>query len=133
MKFRSLISAFIVLGMASCSKTEEYNGDIYAIVKGKVTDEASAPIEHIEVTIDLSKRTEPKTVYTSSDGTFIFDISFKEARNIKKISITLTDTDGEENGGLFETLTEEIHLVEEESATTPMMLNLDFHCSRANL
>ena len=133
MKFRSLISALIVLGMASCSKTEEYNGDIYAIVKGKVTDEASAPIEHIEVTIDLSKRTEPKTVYTSSDGTFIFDISFKEARNIKKISITLTDTDGEENGGLFETLTEEIHLVEEESATTPMMLNLDFHCSRANL
>ena len=133
MKFRSLISAFIVLGMASCSKTEEYNGDIYAIVKGKVTDEASAPIEHIEVTIDLSKRTEPKTVYTSSDGTFIFDISFKEARNIKKISITLTDTDGEENGGLFETLTEEIHLVEEESATTPMMLKLDFHCSHATL
>lgn len=133
MKFRSLISAFIVLGMASCSKTEEYNGDIYAIVKGKVTDEASAPIEHIEVTIDLSKRTEPKTVYTSSDGTFIFDISFKEARNIKKISITLTDTDGEENGGLFETLTEEIHLVEEESATSPMMLNLDFHCSLATL
>ena len=133
MKFRSLISALIVLGMASCSKTEEYNGDIYAIVKGKVTDEASAPIEHIEVTIDLSKRTEPKTVYTSSDGTFIFDISFKEARNIKKISITLTDTDGEENGGLFETLTEEIHLVEEESATTPMMLKLDFRCSHATL
>jgi putative lipoprotein (rSAM/lipoprotein system) len=133
MKFRSLISAFIVLGMASCSKTEEYNGDIYAIVKGKVTDEASVPLEHIEVTIDLSKRTEPKTVYTSSDGTFIFDISFKEARNIKKISITLTDTDGEENGGLFETLTEEIHLVEEESATTPMMLKLDFRCSHATL
>ena len=133
MKFRSLISAFIVLGMASCSKTEEYNGDIYAIVKGKVTDEASVPLEHIEVKIDLSKRTDPKTVYTSSDGTFIFDISFKEARNIKKISITLTDTDGEENGGLFETLTEEIHLVEEESATTPMMLNLDFRCSRATL
>ena len=133
MKFRSLISAFIVLGMASCSKTEEYNGDIYAIVKGKVTDEASAPIEHIEVTIDLSKRSDPKTVYTSSDGTFIFDISFKEARNIKKISITLTDTDGEENGGLFETLTEEIHLVEEESATTPMMLKLDFRCSHATL
>lgn len=133
MKFRSLISAFIVLGMASCSKTEEYNGDIYAIVKGKVTDEASVPLEHIEVTIDLSKRTDPKTVYTSSDGTFIFDISFKEARNIKKISITLTDTDGEENGGLFETLTEEIHLVEEESATTPMMLKLDFRCSHATL
>jgi putative lipoprotein (rSAM/lipoprotein system) len=133
MKFKSLISAFIVLGMASCSKTEEYNGDIYAIVKGKVTDEASVPLEHIEVTIDLSKRTEPKTVYTSSDGTFIFDISFKEARNIKKISITLTDTDGEENGGLFETLTEEIHLVEEESATTPMMLKLDFRCSHATL
>jgi len=134
MKFRSLISAVIVLGMASCSKTEEYNGDIYAIVKGKVTDEASVPLEHIEVTIDLSKRTEPKTVYTSSDGTFIFDISFMEARNINKIRITLTDTDGEENGGLFETLTEEIHLIdEEESATSPMMLKLDFHCSRATL
>ena len=59
------------------------------------------------------------------------DITHKEARNLKEIKITLTDTDGEENGGLFETTIEEIHLYNDETSETPMILNLDFRCSRA--
>ena len=133
MRFRSMIYAAAAVELLSCSKVEVAGDEAFAIIKGRVTSDNDTPIEHLEVSIELTKRSEHKTLYTSSDGTFIFDISFKEARNIKKISITLTDTDGEENGGLFETLTEEIHLVEEESATTPMMLKLDFRCSHATL
>ncbi len=134
MKFRSFIYAFVTLALVSCAKAEDFDKDIFAIIKGKVMDEADRPIEHMEVKIHLSKRISPKTLYSSSDGTFIFDITYKEAKNLNSISLTLTDTDGEENGGLFETLTEEIHLYDEErTASSPMMLNLDFHCSHATL
>lgn len=102
------------------------------MLKGKVTDEEGTPIEHMEVSIELSRRN-IKTYYTSSDGTFICDITYKESRNLKTINLTLTDTDGEENGGLFATHSEEIYLYDEVSEEAPMILNLDFHCSHANL
>ena len=133
MKISYLILAAAALTCIACTKAEYAGTDIYAILKGKVTDEEGTPIEHMEVTLELSKRTDPKTFYTSSDGTFICDISNKEARTIKDISITLTDTDGEENGGLFKTLTEEIHLYDETAEESPMTLNLDFRCSRTTL
>ncbi len=130
---RHFIYAAAALACISCSKAEDASGEIFAILKGKVTDEDGTPIEHMEVTLELSRKADTKTLYTSSDGTFICDISHKEARNIKDISITLTDTDGEENGGIFETLTEEIHLYDETSDDVPMTLNLDFRCSHATL
>ena len=133
MKISSLILAAAALTCISCTKAEYAGTDIFAILKGKVTDEEGTPIAHMEVPLELSKKTDPQTFYTSSDGTFICDISHKEARAIKDISITLTDTDGEENGGLFQTLTEEIHLYDETAEESPMTLNLDFRCSRATL
>ena len=123
MKISYLILAAAALTCIACTKAEYAGTDIYAILKGKVTDEEGTPIEHMEVTLELSKRTDPKTFYTSSDGTFICDISNKEARTIKDISITLTDTDGEENGGLFKTLTEEIHLYDETAEESPPLLS----------
>lgn len=133
MRFRSMIYAVAAFGLLSCSKAEVAGDDTFAIIKGRVTSENNTPIEHLEVRIELTKRTEPKMLYTSSDGTFMCDITLKEARNLKEIKITLTDTDGEENGGLFETTTEEIHLYNEEPSETPMILNLDFRCSHAIL
>ena len=131
MRFRSMIYAAAAVGLLSCSKVEVAGDDTFAIIKGRVTSDNDTPIEHLEVSIELTKRTEPKTLYTSSDGTFMCDITNKEARNLKKLEITLTDTDGEENGGLFETTTEEIHLYNEEISETPMILNLTFRCSLA--
>lgn len=131
MRFRSMIYAAAAVGLLSCSKVEVAGDEAFAIIKGRVTSDNDTPIEHLEVSIELTKRSEPKTLYTSSDGTFMCDITHKEARNLKEIKITLTDTDGEENGGLFETTTEEIHLYNEETSETPMILNLDFRCSRA--
>lgn len=134
MSLKSIISALGILALTSCTADLYEASDIYAIIKGKVTDEAGAPIEHMEVSIELSHR-DARTYYTSSDGTFICDITYKESRNIKKIAVTITDTDGEENGGTFATHSEEIHLFDEAkgSEETPMILNLDFRCSLANL
>ena len=134
MSLKSIISALGILALTSCTADLYEASDIYAIIKGKVTDEAGAPIEHMEVSIELSHR-DARTYYTSSDGTFICDITYKESRNIKKIAITITDTDGEDNGGHFATHSEEIHLFDEAKATeeTPMILNLEFRCSLANL
>lgn len=133
MNIRPFIYSLVALTCISCSKAEVAGDDIYAILKGKVTDEAGEPIEHMEVTVDLSKRDQSKTLYTSSDGTFICDISYREARNTKDIRITLTDTDGEENGGIFDTVIEDIHLYDEAASELPITLNLDFRCSHATL
>ena len=131
MNLKYLISAIGILILTSCSTSEHEGSDIYAILKGTVTDDSGSPIEHIEVSVELSRKS-TKTYYTSSDGKFICDITYKESKNLKDIRITLTDTDGDENGGLFDTINEEIHLYDEVS-NIPMILDLDFHCSHANL
>lgn len=133
MNLKSFIYSLIALTSISCTNANIAGSDIYAILKGTVTDELGEPIEHMEVTIEMSKRNSPRTLYTSSDGTFICDIIYNEVRNVKDIHITLTDTDGEENGGLFTTLSENIHLYDEATSELPMTLNLDFHCSLATL
>ena len=115
----------------SCAKADQENTDIFSVIKGRVTDADENPIEHMEVTIEISKRTAQKTVYTSSDGTFMIDITNREARQMKSLSITLKDIDGEENGGLFETKTEEICGYEGGRAERPVMLGRDFRCSLA--
>jgi hypothetical protein len=131
MNIKHFIYAFAAVGLLSCSKAEVAEDEIFAILKGTVTSDNGSPIEHLEVRVDLSKRMSPKTLYTSSDGKFQFDITGKEAKNIKNITITLTDIDEEANGGLFDTIVEEIHLYDEETQESPMILNLDFRCSRA--
>lgn len=131
MRIRSFIFTALSLLLISCAKADQENADIFSVIKGRVTDADENPIEHMEVTIEISKRTAQKTVYTSSDGTFMIDINNREARQMKSLSITLKDIDGEENGGLFETKTEEIFIYEEDLAELPVILDLDFRCSLA--
>lgn len=132
MNLKSIILVSGILALTSCSYNEHESSDIYAMLKGKVTDEEGTPIEHLEISMELSRKN-IKTYYTSSDGTFICDITNKESRNLKKITLTFTDIDGEENGGQFATHSEDIHLNDEVATDMPMILNLDFHCSLANL
>lgn len=129
MRIRSFIFTALSLLLISCAKADQENADIFSVIKGRVTDADENPIEHMEVTIEISKRTAQKTVYTSSDGTFMIDITNREARHMESLTITLKDIDGEENGGLFETKTEEIFLYEEDLAELPVILDLDFRCS----
>lgn len=133
MKLRSLILLLAGVIVISCSKAETDGGNVFALIKGSVTDTEGHPIEHLEVTIDLSRKAGQKTSYTSSDGKFMSDITFKEAKNLKSIIITITDIDGDENGGFFESKTEEIFIYEEDVIEIPILLNLDFRCSLSTL
>ena len=121
MSIKSFISTLCLLALSACSLYPYEDSDIYVIIKGKVTDEAGAPIKDI------------RTLYTSSEGTFICDITYGEAKDMKKIDLRLTDTDGEENGGYFAPHSEVIIIYDEMDGEIPRILNLDFHCSRANL
>ena len=118
----------MLLTMLACSKAESPDDDMYAVIEGCVTDPSGSPIEHIEVTLEFSKKLKAKTLYTSSNGFFIVGISSTEARRIDSITITLTDLDGEENGGSFSTQKEIIllHEYQEEKQEGPVLLQLDF-------
>ena len=74
-------------------------------VKGRVVDADNNPIKDIEV----STMYWYETVRTAEDGTFLFsgeDIEFEDS----SISLLFKDTDGEENGGEFETKTVDVPL-----------------------
>ena len=132
MSLKSFISTLCILALSACTLYPYEDSDIYVIIKGKVADEAGAPIEHMEVSLELSQN-DVRTYYTSSEGTFICDITYGEAREMKKINLKITDTDGEENGGYFASRNEVILIYDEMDGEIPRILNLDFHCSRASL
>lgn len=87
MRIRSFIFTALSLLLISCAKADQENADIFSVIKGRVTDADENPIEHMEVTIEISKRTAQKTVYTSSDGTFMIDITNREARHMESLTI----------------------------------------------
>ena len=95
---------------------------------GSVMDTEGTPIEHIKVTIEWQGAFPVKDIkYTDSNGMFYLDIiNPPESYNV---TLTLEDIDGEENGGLFETLTDTIILFgDPESNST---VKLDYRLNRA--
>ena len=95
---------------------------------GSVMDTEGTPIEHIKVTIEWQGAFPVKDIkYTDSNGMFYLDIiNTQESYNV---TLTLEDIDGEENGGLFETLTDTIILFgDPESDST---VKLDYRLNRA--
>lgn len=95
---------------------------------GSVMDIEGRPIEHIKVTIECQGAFPVKEIkYTDSNGMFYLDII--NAPVSYNVTLTLEDIDGEENGGLFETLTDTIILFgDPESNST---IKLDYHLNRA--
>ena len=95
---------------------------------GSVMDTEGTPIEHIKVTIEWQGAFPVKDIkYTDSNGMFYLDIINAPERY--NVTLTLEDIDGEENGGLFETLTDTIILFgDPESNST---VKLDYRLNRA--
>ena len=95
---------------------------------GSVMDTEGTPIEHIKVTIEWQGAFPVKDIkYTGSNGMFYLDII--NAPESYNVTLTLEDIDGEENGGLFETLTDTIILFgDPESNST---VKLDYRLNRA--
>lgn len=131
MKLKSLILALFCISAVSCSKTDSDSIDVFALIKGNVSDEEGKPIEHLEITTQIGSIS--KVSYSSSDGSFVNDITNNETKDIKSFRIIIKDIDGEENGGIFKTHTEEIILTESNKSDRPIVLNLEFRCSRATL
>ena len=95
---------------------------------GSVMDTEGTPIEHIKVTIEWQGAFPVKDIkYTDSNGMFYLDII--NAPESYNVTLTLEDIDGEENGGLFETLTDTIILFGDPESNSNE--KLDYRLNRA--
>ena len=105
------------------------------VISGKITDMEGTPLEHIKVIIDWgSYLMSPDVEYTNSDGEFRVRIRYSgENGQPATITVTMTDIDGEENGGLFETLTETLTLFEDDIYTSNEVINLAYRLNHATV
>lgn len=111
-RISSILSILVLLLLTSCMAMDA--GYVETInLNGTITDETGAPIEHIKVTLNWESSYSPLTVYSSANGIFSADLDFPYLRYPITISIELSDADGPENGGEFESKTDEITIFEE--------------------
>ena len=94
---------------------------------GYVTDTDDNSIEHIKVTLDWNNGTYQEIKYTDSYGQFQTDCWQPATREAVTLAITIEDVDGEENGGLFEPVSETIILFENgvQDIVDPMVFRLN--------
>ena len=108
----SILSILVLLLLTSCMAMDA--GYVETInLNGTITDETGTPIEHIKVTLTWQSSYSPLTVYSSANGIFSADLDFPYLRYPITISIEMSDSDGPENGGEFESKTDEITIFEE--------------------
>ena len=96
--YAALLSIFV-----SCSKGE-ISMDIpgnFMNINGLVVDEDSVPVNHIKVTAEWESDESPMEAYTSSKGVFSMDLHIKDMELPLMVTLTFTDIDGEDNGGMF--------------------------------
>lgn len=111
-KISSILGIMVLLLLTSCMAMDA--GYMETInLNGTVTDEDGTPIEHIKVTLNWKSPFSPLTVYSSANGIFSADLDFTYLTYPITISIELSDADGPENGGEFESKTDEITIFEE--------------------
>lgn len=104
---RLILSAIIsLLGFSSCELFQE-QGDMYGTpiadyqVKGCVTDADDNPIAGLRVVITetgFGEENDMQTLTTNKNGEYI---SEKKERKYRTNTLTITDIDGDENGGSF--------------------------------
>lgn len=125
--------AALVLSVSSCMMEEASSdiripeaGDSDKLV-GYVTDTDDNSIEHIKVTLDWNNGTYQEIKYTDSYGQFQTDCWQPAIREAVTLAITIEDVDGEENGGLFEPVSETIILFENgvQDIVDPMVFRLN--------
>ena len=125
MKARTFIlTGIFSLLLASCSKEATIDGAYHDGVRleGLVIDsENEMPVNHMKILIEWESAESPVTLYTSDKGRFSTILAAPEAFPAV-ISLTITDIDGEENGGLFEGLTDKITNLEEDYYRGPSIL-----------
>ena len=113
-KISSILSIISLVLLTSCMAMEPGIMITDTInLNGTVIDDDGNPIEHIKVTFEWESPFSPLTVYSSANGIFSADLDFTYLTYPITISIELSDADGPENGGEFESKTDEITIFEE--------------------
>ena len=132
MKARTFILMGILsLMLASCSKEAAYDGSYHDEIRleGLVIDaESEAPVNHMEILIEWESDESPVVVYTSDKGRFSTMLAAPDSYPAV-ISLTISDIDGEENGGLFQSHSENIIFFKEDDFHEPSILT--YRLSRA--
>ena len=130
MKGTAIISAILTLGiLSSCmAPSDSYMPDPEIIrVDGLVVDENDRPVNHIKVSMEWDSPYSPMVVYSSPKGRFTADLEFIRPTYPVTVSVTISDIDGEENGGSFQTREDEFTILEEGyagSSTAPIVYRL---------
>ena len=131
MRINSLIYIALAAALTASCMAMDYapamDGEVQKPgIIGNVTDTSGVVIEHIKVTLDWNDGSFSETQYTNSDGVFIAEIWDNGNGKVRSLTVTLEDIDGEENGGMFETLSETFTVFEDDS-----IAELDFRLNRA--
>lgn len=125
--------AALAFAAVSCMQADPFpgvdspdTGDSDKLV-GYVTDTDDNSIEHIKVTLDWNNGTYQEIKYTDRYGQFQTDCWQPATREAVTLAITIEDVDGEENGGLFEPVSETIILFENgvQDIVDPMVFRLN--------
>ena len=121
MKGASIIFTILTIGILS-SCMASYHDDMHPaesiMVNGLIVDENEKPINHIKVTMEWDFPYSPMVVYSSPKGIFTADLEFIELTYPITVSVEISDIDGKENGGLFQTRNDEFTILEENYAGT---------------
>lgn len=121
MKGASIIFTILTIGILS-SCMAPYHDDMHPaesiMVNGLIVDENEKPINHIKVTMEWDSPYSPMVVYSSPKGIFTADLEFIELTYPITVSVEISDIDGKENGGLFQTRNDEFTILEENYAGT---------------
>ena len=120
---RFIYGLFVLTAVSACSAAvnQDFTGTI-GNIHGIVTDTDGNPLNHIKVILDYGSSQETMTVYTSMKGEFFAEM----ASSTSVIKITLEDIDGEDNGGLFEPMTDQIMIMDEFLQNGQETINLEY-------
>ncbi len=135
--FRFISYIFMALALSSCmAATEDIAPpDARFFIGGRVSDSEDRPIEHIRITLEWKGSTIPPAVtYTASDGIFVAEIPDEAQAETVPVRLTIEDIDGEDYGGLFNTVTDNIiHSTSPESPSDFLVYRLNRATASENI
>jgi putative lipoprotein (rSAM/lipoprotein system) len=120
--------------LSGCSAVFDFiAGDYNGNIQGIVTDTDGNPINHIKVTLSTEDAGSQISVYTSSKGEFVADMEWTTEEGSNTLNVILEDIDDEENGGLFDTLTDQVIVLDEKSKVITLTYQMTLATSSASI
>ena len=110
------ILTFFLFGSCMAPIYDDMHNTESIRVNGIVEDENEKPLNHIRIRMEWDSPYSPMVVYSSPKGNFTADLEFIGLTYPVRVSVEISDIDGEENGGLFQTRNDEFTILEENYA-----------------